>query len=45
MLESAVKAETIYLKDYREPNYWIDQTHLDISISPNLTKVKARLKL
>ncbi|MDN3639531.1 aminopeptidase N [Simiduia curdlanivorans] len=39
------KAQTIYLKDYREPSYWIDQTELDVNIRPNLTRVKARLRI
>ncbi|BFM11437.1 aminopeptidase N [Simiduia litorea] len=42
---NSVKAQTIYLKDYRQPNYWIDQTELDVNITPGLTHVKARLKI
>ncbi len=35
----------IYLADYREPTHWIDETHLDVVIFPDETRVTARLKI
>ncbi|UTA49350.1 aminopeptidase N [Simiduia sp. 21SJ11W-1] len=35
----------IYLADYQPPTHWIDETHLDVDIKPNATRVTARLKI
>ncbi|GMG86908.1 aminopeptidase N [Biformimicrobium ophioploci] len=36
---------TIYLKDYRAPDYWIDETHLTFDLQPDATLVESRLKV
>ena len=35
----------ILLKDYRPPGYLIDTVLLDVSLDPNRTRVRARLKV
>jgi aminopeptidase N len=35
----------ILLKDYRPPNYLIDTVHLDVSLHPTRTRVRARVKM
>lgn len=44
-MNQAAQPQAIYLADYTEPTHWIDETHLDVSIYPNETRVKARLKI
>ncbi|HTX51309.1 MAG TPA: aminopeptidase N [Caulobacteraceae bacterium] len=35
--------QPIKLADYRPPDYLVDEVHLDVSLAPNATRVKARL--
>ncbi|MDP5209323.1 aminopeptidase N [Microbulbifer sp. 2205BS26-8] len=39
------KPSTIYLKDYRVPDYLVDNTHLHFELKPKATLVKSRLKI
>ncbi|WKD50673.1 aminopeptidase N [Microbulbifer spongiae] len=39
------KPSTIYLKDYRAPDYLVDNTHLHFELKPKATLVKSRLKI
>ncbi len=36
-------AETIYLKDYRAPAYWVDSVELDFSLDPQATRVRSKI--
>jgi aminopeptidase N len=38
-------AQPIRLKDYRQPDWWVDTVHLDVSLHPTQTKVRATLAL
>lgn len=33
------KTEKTYLKDYKQPNFWLPQTHLDVTIGDSFTEV------
>ncbi len=44
MLKDATP-KTIYLKEYTEPDYWIDKVDLRFELAPNDTKVSAELTL
>ena len=35
---------TIWLKDYKQPDYWIDTTELEFELSPEATLVTAKLR-
>ena len=37
-------AETIYLKDYRPPAYWVDEVHLTFRLAPSATEVVSRVR-
>lgn len=37
--------KTIYLKDYQEPDYWIDNTELTFDLCEEITVVKSKLSL
>ncbi|WP_299944970.1 aminopeptidase N [uncultured Microbulbifer sp.] len=39
------KPNTIYLKDYRIPDYLVDNTHLQFELKPKATLVKSQLKI
>ncbi|MDO9413993.1 MAG: aminopeptidase N [Pseudolabrys sp.] len=38
-------AQPIRLKDYRQPDWWVDTVHLDVALHPTQTKVRATLAL
>ena len=38
-------AQPIRLKDYRPPDWLVETVHLDVSLHPTQTKVRATLKL
>ena len=42
---SAEKPVTVYRKDYREPDYWIDTVDLDFELEENETRVTAVLAI
>ncbi|MGK2740200.1 aminopeptidase N [Tepidicaulis sp. LMO-SS28] len=35
----------ILLKEYSEPDYWIDEVHLDVALDPEAAEVKSRLSV
>ena len=39
------KAALIYLKDYRQPDYLIDKTHLQFDLQSDITLVTSRLEI
>jgi aminopeptidase N len=39
------QGKTVYLRDYREPDYLIDETELDVRLFEDHTLVRARLRL
>jgi len=38
-------AQPIRLADYRQPDWLVDTVHLDVSLHPNATRVRATLAL
>ena len=38
-------AQPIRLKDYRQPDWWVDTVHLDVALHPAAAKVRATLAL
>jgi len=38
-------AQPIRLKDYRQPDWWVDTVHLDVALHPTEAKVRATLAL
>ncbi|MCV6597901.1 MAG: aminopeptidase N, partial [Mangrovicoccus sp.] len=40
----ASQPQTIYLKDYRAPAYWVDKVHLSFHLAPKATKVISRIR-
>ncbi len=43
--QSPVSPSTIFLKDYRQPAYWIDQVELEFDLAAEKTQVKSRLTM
>ena len=39
------RPKTIYLKDYQQPDYWIDTTHLHFELGDEVTRVTSTLSL
>ncbi len=37
--------QPIYLKDYKEPDFWVDHVDLDFDLKDGITQVKARLQV
>jgi aminopeptidase N len=35
--------QPIHLSDYRAPDFFVDEVHLDVDLAPNTTRVRARL--